>query len=172
MSILRSPALIVFGGLPCTGKTTVSRELTIRLAATYLRIDAIEQTLQAAGLPVGEMGYAIANAVAAGNLKLGRVVIADCVNPLLASHIGWRETALRNMARIVEIELICSDLALHRQRVESRSPDIRGHRLPTWDEIMNGLYEPWDREHLVLDTANSSLDQLVDRAEAYVRDTG
>jgi predicted kinase len=162
------PALIVFGGLPGTGKTAVSRELTIRLEATYIRIDAIEQTLQVAGLTVGTMGYAIANALAAENLKLGRVVIADCVNPVLASRLGWRQTALQSSARIVEIELVCSDLALHRHRAESRS--ISGQRQPSWDEIMNRHYEPWDREHLVLDTADSSLKHLVDRAEAYVRD--
>jgi predicted kinase len=163
------PALIVFGGLPGTGKTAVSRELTIRLEATYIRIDAIEQTLRAAGLTVGTMGYAIANALATENLKLGRVVIADCVNPVPASRLGWRQTALQSSARIVEIELVCSDLALHRQRAESRSSDIGSQRQPTWDEIMNRHYEPWDREHLVLDTADSSLNHLVDRAEAYIR---
>ncbi|WP_225152486.1 AAA family ATPase [Bradyrhizobium sp. NBAIM08] len=42
-------SLIVFGGLPGTGKTTIARELTARLAATYLRIDAIEQPLRDAG---------------------------------------------------------------------------------------------------------------------------
>jgi len=141
----------------------------MRLAATYIRIDAIEQTLQAAGLTVGTMGYVIANALAADNLKLGRVVIADCVNPVLASRVGWRQTALRSSARIVEIELVCRDLALHQQRAENRSSDISGHRHPTWDEIVNRHYEPWDREHLVLDTADSSLDHLVDCAEAYIR---
>ncbi|WP_247528165.1 hypothetical protein [Bradyrhizobium sp. 199] len=53
-----SSVLIVFGGLPGTGKTTISRELTIRLAATYLRIDSIEQALKDAGLTVGAEGYA------------------------------------------------------------------------------------------------------------------
>lgn len=65
-----STALVVFGGLPGTGKTTIARELTIRLAATYLRIDSIEQVLQDAGLTVGTAGYAIAGALAAENLKL------------------------------------------------------------------------------------------------------
>ena len=169
MTRLPYPALIVFSGPSGTGKTTVSRALTIRLVATYLRIDAIEQTLHAAGIEVGELGYTIANALAAENLKLGRIVVADCVNPVLASRAGWRQTALRSSAHMFEIELICSDLAMHRQRVESRSPDISGHILPAWDEIATKLYEPWDRQHLVLDTATSSLDHLVNRAEAYIR---
>jgi predicted kinase len=171
MTPARTPALIVFGGFPGTGKTTVSRELTRRLAATYLRIDAVEQALRAAGLAVDAMGYTIANALAAENLRLGRDVVADCVNPVLASRTGWRDTAQQASACLVEIEIVCSDPALHRQRVEGRSSDIDGHKLPTWDDVVTRHYESWDRAHLVLDTADSSLDHLVDRAEAYVRAT-
>lgn len=168
MTSLRPPALIVFGGLPGTGKTTVCRELAMRLAATYLRIDTIEQSLRNAGLAVGIQGYAIANVLAAENLKLRHTVVVDCVNPMQASRIGWRQTALQNSVHIVEIELVCSDLTIHRRRAEGRSPDISGHELPGWDEIVNRHYEPWDRGHLVLDTASSTLDHLVEQAEAYV----
>jgi predicted kinase len=118
---------------------------------------------------VGPNGYAIANALAAENLVLGRTVIADCVNPVAASRHGWRETANRHAARLIEIELVCSDAAEHRRRVESRSLDISGHTQPTWDHVVNRSYEPWDRDHLVLDTAVDSVDRLADRAEAYVR---
>ncbi|MDH2341609.1 AAA family ATPase [Bradyrhizobium sp. SSUT77] len=169
MTSHRRPALIVFGGLPGTGKTMVSRELAMRLAATHLRIDAIEQALRNAGLAVGAMGYAIGNALAAENLKLCGTVVADCVNPVLASRVGWRHTALQNAAHIVEIELVCSDLAVHRRRAEGRSPDISGLELPSWDTIVSRHYEPWDREHLVLDSADGSLDDLVEQAQAYVR---
>lgn len=155
------PALIVLGGLPGTGKTKISRELTRRLAATYLRIDAIEQTLRAAGHTVGATGYVLANALAAENLELGRVVVADCVNPVLASRVGWRQTASQKSACVVEIEVICSDVGLYRKRVETRTSDISGLKLPTWDEVVNREYEPWDREHLVLDTALGSFDHLL-----------
>lgn len=166
----RPPVLIVFGGLPGTGKTTISRELTKRLTATYLRIDAIEHALRAQEHAVGPIGYAVAIALAAENLRLGRVVIADCVNPVLASRDGWRQTALQRSARLIEIEVICSDGTLHRQRAESRTSDIDGFTLPTWHEIASLHYDPWDRDHLVLDTANGSLDDLLERAETHVRD--
>jgi predicted kinase len=164
------PILIVFGGLPGTGKTTLSRELTRRLAASYIRVDAIEQTLRAADHDVGPMGYVIANALAAENLRLGRVVVADCVNPVAASRDGWRQTALQSSACIAEIEVICSDAVLHRQRAEARKSDISGHALPSWQDIVGRHYEPWDRDHLVLDTANDSIDHLLERAEIYLRD--
>jgi predicted kinase len=34
--------LIIFGGLPGTGKTTISKEVAKRLKAVYLRVDTIE----------------------------------------------------------------------------------------------------------------------------------
>ena len=170
---LSRPLLIVFGGLPTTGKTTIARELTRRLQASYLRIDTIEQRLRDQGLAVGAAGYVIANALAAENLLIGRTVIADCVNPVAASRNGWRDTAKRCAARLVEIELICSDAAVHRRRVESRPTDVvSGHSQPTWDDVVKRDYEPWDREHLVLDTAAEGVDRLVDRAEAYIREAG
>ena len=167
-----TPLLIVFGGLPGTGKTTIARELSRRLDASYVRIDTIEQSLRTAGLAVGAMGYVIANEVAGENLRIGRAVVADCVNPVLASRDGWRETARRNAARLVEIEVICSDAGEHRKRVESRLADIGGLALPSWHDVVNRAYEPWDRERVVLDTAKDSIDNLVDRIETLVGDKG
>jgi predicted kinase len=167
-----TPLLIVFGGLPGTGKTTIARELSRRLDASYVRIDAIEQSLRTAGLTEGPMGYVIGNELAAENLKIGRIVVADCVNPVLASRNGWRETARKNAARLVEIEVICSDAGEHRRRVESRLADINGLVVPTWRDVVNRAYEPWDRERVVLDTAKDSIDHLVDRIETLIDDKG
>ena len=64
--------LIVFGGLPGTGKTTLSREVARRCGAVYLRIDSIEQSIRAT-MPVemGAAGYAVAMALARQNLSIG-----------------------------------------------------------------------------------------------------
>jgi predicted kinase len=167
--MLRGPLLIVFGGLPGSGKTSVSQALARRFAATYLRIDAIEQTLKAAGIAdVGASGYAVANALAEANLKLGGVIVADCVNPVAASRQGWRGVAARTSAQLLEIEVVCSDPLEHRRRVEGRSPDIAGHVLPTWGEAVAHHFEPWTGDHLVLDTAIMSVADAASRAETYI----
>src|SRR5216683_6973896 len=73
-----SSMLIVFGGLPGTGKTTLARELSRRLVATYVRIDTLEQAiLQSHGTcDAGPAGYIAGYAVALDNLALGLTVVA------------------------------------------------------------------------------------------------
>ena len=43
--------LVVFGGLPGTGKTTLARAVASLLDATFLRVDSVEVALQRLGLP-------------------------------------------------------------------------------------------------------------------------
>jgi predicted kinase len=52
--------LIVLAGLPGTGNTTIARKLANELAALYLRIDWIEQSIRNAGKPVEGEGYSVA----------------------------------------------------------------------------------------------------------------
>jgi predicted kinase len=159
------PMLIIFGGLPATGKTTIARDLARRIGATYLRIDTIEQALRdsaAMSRPIHDEGYRVAYAVAEDNLRLGRTVIADSVNPIQLSRDAWIGVAHRSHARAVEVEVICSNPQLHRQRVETRSVDIRGLRLPTWEEVISREYEVWEREHTVIDTSGRNVAESVE----------
>lgn len=163
------PTLIVFSGLPGTGKTTVSKALAARLCAVYLRIDTIEQAMKSAGAErIGPAGYTVANALAEANLLLGHSIVADCVNPVRDSRLGWSKVAAQASARLVDIHLICSDAAEHRRRVEGRSADILGHILLSWEEVTQHEFEARDDDRLLLDTAIMSPAELVDRCSAYV----
>jgi len=84
------------------------------------------------------------------------VVVADSVNPLNITRSAWRRVAAAACQRIVEVEVICSDRAEHRRRVETRLADVAGLALPTWDMVRQHEYEPWDRPRLVIDTAGRS----------------
>lgn len=157
--------LMAFGGLPGTGKTTVAQALARRLAAVYLRIDTLEQALGNAGSgreDIGPSGYLAAYAVAKDNLRLGLSVVADSVNSLHVTRSAWQRVAREADVRIVEIELICSDVTKHRQRVEGRQTDIPGLKLPTWQSVLERQYDAWESEHLVIDTANVSVEQAVE----------
>ncbi|UKJ75170.1 AAA family ATPase [Azospirillum brasilense] len=156
--------LIVFGGLPGTGKTTIARALARRLGAFHLRIDTIEQAIRAtsgADDPVGPQGYVVAYAVAGDNLRLGATVVADSVNPIRVTREAWRATALRAGVPLVEVEVVCSDPLEHRHRVETRHSDIAGHRPPSWAAVMGRTYERWDGPAVVVDTVGRAVDDCV-----------
>jgi len=154
--------LVVFGGLPGTGKTCIAQEVVRRSGAAYLRIDAIEQAIRAAaglGEDVGAIGYEAAYALAVANLALGSLVVADSVNPIATTREAWRQVAKRNGSRLLEVEIVCSDKAEHRRRVESRRADIPALRLPSWEEVVAREYEAWPDATLVIDTASSSISE-------------
>ena len=153
--------LIVLSGLPGVGKTTLAREVATATGAMHLRIDSIEQALRNAGWNIEGEGYRVAYAVAEDNLRLGRTVVADCVNPWPLTRNEWQAVAIRAGVRAVNVEIICSDVDEHRRRVESRSADIAGHRVPTWSEVVERDYRPWDGDHLVIDTAQSDVRRSV-----------
>jgi predicted kinase len=152
--------LIVFGGLPGTGKTTLARLIAGQRRATYLRIDTIEQAIRASGMLAGEVGpsgYLIGYALAEANLVLGQDVVADSVNPLGVTREAWRRAAANASSPCVEIEVVCSDPAEHRRRVETRETDVAGLQLPSWEAVQRRDYEAWDRPRLVVDTAGRSV---------------
>ena len=59
--------------------------------------------------PINDAGYRVGNAIAADNLRIGRTVIADSVNPIPLSRDAWVEVANRAQVSVVEIEFTCSD---------------------------------------------------------------
>jgi predicted kinase len=156
--------LIIFGGLPGVGKTTVARELARRLGAVHVCIDSIEQAILDSGMagsPLSDVGYRVAYAVAADNLRVGGTVIADSVNPIAISRDAWVDVARRANVRAIEIEVVCSDTNEHRHRLETRTTDFPRSRLLTWHEVVSREYHPWNREHVVIDTAFLSVEQNV-----------
>src|SRR5688500_14775715 len=129
--------LVILSGLPGVGKTTVASALARAAGAVHLRIDSIEQTLRDAGWRVEAEGYAVAHAIAGDNLRLGRTVIADCVNPWPLTRAAWRDVADRANVRALDVEIVCSDRDEHRKRVESRVADIPNHVVPTWQDVLD-----------------------------------
>jgi predicted kinase len=156
--------LIAFSGLPGSGKTSIARELAQRLRATYLRVDTVEQALRSCGTleEVMAEGYETIYRVAEDNLNLGVTVIADSVNPIDITRDAWSEVAREANVRLVNVEVICSDEAEHRRRVETRSSDIPDLVLPTWEKVKNREYHPWTQPRIVIDTAGRSIGACVD----------
>jgi predicted kinase len=161
--------LVVIGGLPASGKSSVATALSLQTATPYLRVDRIEQAIvdwSPLSHPLGPVGYAVAHELALEQLQLGLDVIVECVNPLTVTRDGWQGTAATADAALIEVEVICSDQTEHRRRVETRTSDVEGLAKPTWTAVVERVYEPWTRERLVIDSTTTSPEEAADRIAA------
>ena len=124
--------LIIFSGLSGVGKTTIARALATAVGAVHLRIDSIEQALRGCGVTVEAEGYVAAYAVAEDNLRLGRIVIADSVNPWPLTREAWRSVAVRARMRLRSTSRSCARIPGHTggasNRVWQTSRDMRCRR--------------------------------------------
>jgi predicted kinase len=159
--------LIVLAGLPAVGKSTIARELARRTGAIWLRIDAMDQAIWASGTAPEDLRdwtYRAAQAAAADNLALGQNVIADCVNDCPEAREGWDTAGRRSESEVVWLEIVCGDPAEHRRRVEMRTGDVPGLKLPDWDKVSSREYQPMDRNYVRIDTAGRSVEACVEEA--------
>ena len=88
-------------------------------------------------------------------------MVADCVNPVADSRAAWRRAAEAGGGVLLDVEVVCSDEAIHRRRVETRRSDIPGLIPPLWSEVRGRRYEPWAARPLRIDTAGIDPDQAV-----------
>lgn len=157
--------LIVFSGLPGVGKSSIAKALAKKMSAVYLRIDSVEQAIQASDVlrdDIGISGYAACYALAKDNLLLGHTVIADCVNPVCWSRDAWMRVAIDADVPGLEIEILCTDSEEHRKRVECRKAEVPGLVLPDWQQVINKEYQQWQRARITVDTAGKSIGCCVD----------
>ncbi len=105
--------LIVFSGLPGTGKSrlaeVVGRELNIPVFAK----DWLEAALLRSGLEqsdkLGYAGYELLTTLAKRQLSMGQSVILDSVASFERIRVQWREMAAGYRVIWVVVECVCSD---------------------------------------------------------------
>lgn len=168
------PRLIVTAGLPGSGKSSVAEGLAQALQIAVLSIDPIEAAMWRADIPkemTGIAAYQIAEAIAGENLKLGLSVIVDAVNPVEAARNMWVQLAERTDATLTFVECHCSDLSIHRQRIENRRRNIPGMAEISWERVeqRRNEYESWSHDRIALDTAHNTTEQLVQRVLEFLR---
>lgn len=152
------PTLFIFSGLPASGKSTLAKFLARELKAAYLRIDTIEQGLRdLCKIDVQGEGYKLAYRIVKDNLKLNISVVADSCNPVNLTRDEWEDVARSSNSDFVNIEVICSDKAEHKNRADLRKPEITNLKLPTWENIEKREYHIWKKDRIIIDTAGKSI---------------
>ncbi|WP_229753195.1 hypothetical protein, partial [Deinococcus aerophilus] len=119
-------------------------------------------------LPDGVALKVCGHTLAADNLATGLNVIADCVNPVTETRLAWSTIAVQAGVQLLNVEVICSDLAEHERRVTARFQDGSAHNgpwsPPIWEQVEEGRagYQLWTQDRLVCDTASRIPDDAAD----------
>ena len=166
--------LVIVGGLPGTGKSTIAEHAARTMHGALIAKDVVEATLWRSGIGPeqnsGWAGYELLSSLADAQLRVGGSVVLDSVAPNERIRSAWRDLASRSGARFIAIECVCSDERVHRSRVNGRSRNIPGWPELSWEQVaeVRSRYEPWTGDRLVLD-AMRAMDENLAAAEAYVR---
>jgi predicted kinase len=161
--------LIVFSGLPGTGKSTLAEALGRELGIPVFAKDWLEATLLRSGLKpthneksLGFAGYELLTTLAERQLMLRQSVILDSVAASQSIRNTWRRLSDRYDAGYRAIECICSDEMLHRSRLNERKRGIPGWHELGWSEVerVKRYYLPWQGQCLVLDMTNPFAENL------------
>jgi predicted kinase len=170
--------LIAMAGLPGTGKTAIAELIGGQLLKPVVSVDPIESSILRAGIdsdqPTGLAAYLVAETLAEVVMRSGHGVIVDAVNAVDPAREQWVNLAARSGEPVKFIEVICSDAALHRSRLEARERNLPHVTEPSWHAVEQSLdeYSPWagpsgDAPRLTLDSVEP-LDVLVERALAFI----
>ena len=157
-----NPVLYIFSGLPGSGKSTLAKKLANKTKSSYFRIDTIEQGIRdLCSCNVQGEGYRLTYRIVEDNLKIGNNVVSDSCNPWNITRNEWEEVAKKCNANYVNIEVICSNQNEHKHRIETRGYEIDGVKLPNWEEIQNRQYDVWNKKHIIIDTADKSVEESI-----------
>lgn len=154
--------LVLLSGLPGTGKSTLGRALAEATGGVHLEVDVVEAAIEASFLApksAENAGYLVIVAQTVALNAQGHLVIADMVNADPRGRALWDP----DTADLI-VEIISSDQAVHRRRVEARH--AKNPSAPTWEQVQARIWVPWDRSVMTLDAATLSVEAMVTQIQA------
>jgi predicted kinase len=168
--------LIVFSGLPGTGKSTLAEVAGRQLRVPVFAVDWLLGSLTPfGGYHLDELlkaGAELLTTLALRQLELGQSAILDFPAEDLTTRTRWRTLAHAAGAQFRVVVCTCSDRELHRARLEGRKRGIPGwHEGGNWANVERRMTEfpPWTGEVLTID-AVQPLAQNLATVLKYVTD--
>jgi predicted kinase len=168
--------LIVFSGLPGTGKSTLAEAAGRELRVPVFAADWLLGSLTPfGGYHLDELlkiGAELLTTLAFRQLQLGQSAILDFPAEDLATRTRWRTLARAAGAEFRVVVCTCSDRKLHRARLERRQRGIPGwHDGGNWANVerRQAEFPSWTGEVLAIDAVLPLAQNLASVLE-YVAD--
>jgi predicted kinase len=140
-------SLILFSGLPGTGKTTLARQTASYFGVPLFAKDRLQSRLRRQGLAERSTpdGYALILDLADEQLGLGLSTILDAVFPMEGFRRHAAAIARRHQAAFRPVYCFCSDRANWQGRMQSRQQYVPDWTPVGWEEVerLEATFQPW-----------------------------
>lgn len=172
--------LIVIGGLPGTGKTTIAEFLAGRFSIPLFSRDLIEAAVVVSELDfptkhdeipnLSGVGFSVMSMLAEQQLMHGQSAILDSTARSQQIRDEWFAISRRYGATHLAIHCVCSDPKVHRQRIAGRKRGIPGWYELTWAQVVDAAsrFDDWTSDCLICDCCNP-LESNLALVEEYIR---
>jgi predicted kinase len=165
--------LVIFSGLPGTGKSTFAMRLARELQYPLLCIDdVIGEIPENPGFAFWDSRIAILLDVVETQLKAGLNVIVDSVFMNTDRHHA-RDLARKYSARFLPIHVFISDESKWKERVETRFNELNDPDAATWEQVLHQRehFRQWEPGTALMIDSLYSLEQNYAKVLKFVTDS-
>lgn len=162
--------LVIFSGLPGTGKSTLAGRLARKLHWPILKIDdVIGDVPKDAGISFWDAKVEILLDLVNTQLELGLDVIVDSVFMNMDRHHA-QELARKHQARFLPIYVFMSDDKLWQPRVTKRYNELDHKDVATWERIQHQRehFAEWEPQTALFVDSVNSLEQNFETVFEFV----